>query len=72
MSSVHPNAAAHNDAERAAQAIVDLINSRPRSPRADEIATIIKQLAAAQASSTPSCPHCNDPDREYGPVIKLP
>jgi hypothetical protein len=55
--------------EQAAQAIVELINSRPRSPRPDEIADIIKKLAAARPPAT--CSHCDlerDLDREYGPA----
>jgi hypothetical protein len=57
--------------EQAAQAIVELINSRPRSPRAEEIADIIKKLAAAKPPAT--CSHCDlerDLDREYGPATK--
>jgi hypothetical protein len=57
--------------EQAAQAIVELINSRPRSPRPEEIADIIKKLAAAKPPAT--CSHCDlerDLDREYGPATK--
>ena len=57
--------------EQAAQAIIDLINSRPRSPRPDEIADIIKKLAAARPPAT--CSHCDlerDLDREYAPATR--
>ena len=57
--------------EQAAKAIVELINSRPRSPRPDEIADIIKKLAAARPPA--ACSHCDlerDLDREYGPATK--
>jgi hypothetical protein len=58
-----------NSAEQAAQAIVDLINARPRSPRPDEIAAIIRRLAVPPAGNA-TCPHCDDPYREYGPAIR--
>jgi hypothetical protein len=56
--------------EQAAKAIVELINSRPRSPRPDEIADIIKKVAGARP---PTCSHCDLEralDREYGPATK--
>ena len=55
-------------AERAAQAIVELINARPRSPRPDEIAAIIRKVAVPPLAPT-TCPHCDDTFREYGPAI---
>lgn len=57
-------------AERAAQAIVDLINARPRSPRPDEIAAIIRKLAVPAPAGPGTCPHCDDAYREYGPAIR--
>jgi hypothetical protein len=67
MNPVHSATATDSAAERAAQAIVELINSRPRSPRPDEIAAIIKRLALS-GTATASCPHCEGLDREYGPA----
>jgi hypothetical protein len=63
-----PTQPAHpvNSAEQAAQAIIELINSRPTSPRPDEIVEIIRQLAVARPSA--SCSHCHALDREYGPA----
>jgi hypothetical protein len=52
--------------ERAAQAIVALINSRPYSPRQDEIAAIIEELAIDRAVLTPA--QCSSLD-EYGPDL---
>lgn len=57
--------------EQAARAIVDLINSRPNSPRPDEIAEIIDKLAVPDVA-TRSCPNCTNLDREYGPIISRP
>jgi len=65
MSPARPEAGPIGSAEQAAQAIVELINSRPRSPRPDEIAEIIRKLAIAQPSA-----HADDLDREYGPATK--
>ncbi len=70
MNPAHPAAAASAPAEQAAQAIIDLINSRPRSPRPDEIAAIIRKTGTATAPAT--CPHCDSLDREYGPIIHQP
>jgi hypothetical protein len=70
MSPVHRETVVSSP-EQAAQAIVDLINSRPRSPRPDEIADIIKRLAAARPPAT--CAHCDlerELDREYGPASR--
>jgi len=50
--------------ELAAQAIVDLINSRPTSPRKDEIADIIARLADATPASA-----SKRLNAEYGPII---
>jgi hypothetical protein len=66
MNSARREAAPISSAEQAAQAIVELINSRPRSPRPDEIAEIIRKLAIVQPSS-----HADDLDREYGPATKI-
>jgi hypothetical protein len=54
--------------ERAAQAIVELINSRPYSPRREEIADVIKQLAIEQATAPSSSPDRDGLD-EYGPDL---
>ncbi len=69
MNLVH-SAATDGAAERAAQAIVDLINARPRSPRPDEIAAIIRKLAVSEPAPPGTCPHCDDAYREYGPAIR--
>jgi len=69
MSPVHRKAATIGGAEQAAQAIVELINSRPRSPRPDEIAAIIERLAPPGTAAA-SCSHCDDLDHEYGPASK--
>ena len=53
-------------AERAARAIVELINSRPLSPRQDEIMAIIKELAV---EATMPAPVDSDGLDEYGPDI---
>ena len=54
-------------AERAARAIVELINSRPLSPRQDEImAIIIKELAVEATMPAPL--DCDGLD-QYGPDI---
>ena len=68
MKSVHSETATSSGAERAAQAIVELINSRPRSPRSDEIAAIIRRIAIPEAVA--SCSQGNDLDREYGPTTR--
>lgn len=68
MSPAHPETATLSGAEQAAQAIVELINSRPRSPRPDEIAEIIRRFTPRGIAAAP-CSHCEqDLDREYGPV----
>jgi hypothetical protein len=69
MSSLHLPLPANLAAERAAQAIVELINARPRSPRPEEIAAIIEKLAVPAVTTAP-CPHCDSLDREYGPATK--
>jgi hypothetical protein len=66
MKPAHPTIPADGAAEQAAQAIVELINAQPRSPRPDEIAAIIRRVAVPPAT----CPHCDDAYREYGPVIR--
>lgn len=53
-------------AERAARAIVALINSRPYSPRQDEIEQIIEKHVLATAAPGPSTPSGLD---EYGPDL---
>jgi hypothetical protein len=53
-------------AERAARAIVELINSRPLSPRQDEIMAIIKELAVEATMPVPL--DCDGLD-QYGPDI---
>lgn len=58
-------------AEQAAQAIAELINSKPRSPRPDEILAIIDALVRP-TTATSSCPHCTALDREYGPIVHSP
>lgn len=56
-------------AERAARAIIELINSRPISPRQDEIVAIIKRLAVEGTAPAPaSSPDC-DGLGQYGPDI---
>jgi hypothetical protein len=68
MKSAHAPTAAGKSAELAAEAIVELINSRPRSPRPEEIVAIINALVGPPVSAAP-CPHCADLDREYGPIL---
>lgn len=58
-------------AQKAAQAIVELIHSQPRSPRPDEIVPIIDALVRSTAI-TAFCPHCTALDREYGPIVHCP
>ena len=69
MKPVHAGIPADGAAEQAAQAIVELINAQPRSPRPDEIAAIIRKVAVPQAVPA-ACPHCDDAYREYGPAIR--
>jgi hypothetical protein len=59
----------HRGAELAARAIMELINSRPISPRQDEIVAIIKRLAVAETAPA-HAPDCDGLD-EYGPATKL-
>jgi hypothetical protein len=54
-------------ADAAASAIVDLINSRPVSPRREEIAAIIRTHVADELAPAPAPDH--DPLAEYGPDI---
>jgi hypothetical protein len=54
--------------EQAAQAIVKLINSRPSSPRHDEIAAIIRRLVVT-ASAPAGRSNRDALDREYGPDL---
>jgi len=54
------------DAERAARAIVALINSRPYSPRQDEIEQIIERHVAE--ARRPAPPKLSSLD-EYGPDL---
>lgn len=68
MTAARNHPASANGAEQAAQAIVELINARPRSPRRDEIADIIKTFATAEPPA--ACGHCDALDREYGPATK--
>jgi hypothetical protein len=68
MTAAHAHSAPVSGAEQAAQAIVDLINARPRSPRQDEIADIIKSFAVTAPAG--ACGHCDALDREYGPATK--
>jgi hypothetical protein len=60
-------AQAERGADRAARAIVALINSRPYSPRPDEIAAIIEKLAT---DPTPARPAPSSLD-EYGPDLTI-
>ena len=53
-------------ASKAANAIVNLINSRPQSPRYDEIKAIIEKLAASPISASDA--HTLGLD-EYGPDL---
>lgn len=69
MKPVHPAIQSDGAAEQAAQAIVELINAQPRSPRPDEIAAIIRKVAVPPAVPA-TCPHCDDAYREYGPAIR--
>jgi len=71
MNPAQPAATASGPAEVAAQAIIELINSRPRSPRPDEIVAIIKQ-AGSSAAPAARCPHCSSLDDEYGPITRQP
>lgn len=54
-------------AARAARAIVELINSRPISPRQDEIAEIIQRLALEGPKPAPARDH--DGLDQYGPDL---
>ena len=58
-------AAPERGSDRAARAIVALINSRPYSPRQEEIAAIIEKLAIER---TPPPPAPSGLD-EYGPDL---
>lgn len=58
--------ARESGARQAATAIVQLINSRPRSPRQEEIEAIIEELAVAPLTARPSHPLGLD---EYGPDL---
>jgi hypothetical protein len=54
----------------ATQAIINLINSRPVSPRHDEIAAIIERMVVARPPPEPSAmSKCRELDEEYGPDI---
>lgn len=58
--------------ELAAQAIVDLINSQPQSPRQSEIAATIERIMIAHTLPSPQVstpPNCRRLDEEYGSVI---
>jgi hypothetical protein len=57
---------------RAARAIIDLINSRPTTPGQHEIATIIERIVAQSVERVPDrhdLVDCKALDREYGPII---
>lgn len=69
MKTVHSGIQSDGAAEQAAQAIIELINAQPRSPRPDEIAAIIRKVAVPPAVPA-TCPHCDDAYREYGPAIR--
>ena len=69
MRPAQSEAASVSGPEQAAQAIVELINSRPRSPRPDEIAKIIRMFTPRGIAAAPSS-SCEDLDREYGPVTR--
>jgi hypothetical protein len=70
MSPAHPEAETVSGPDQAAQAIVELINSQPRSPRLDEIADIVRKFIPQRIAAAP-CSHCQEAlDREYGPVIR--
>jgi hypothetical protein len=56
-------------AERAARAIVELINSRPFSPRQDEIVAIIKKLAVEATMPAPGAAPPRDGLDQYGPDL---
>lgn len=68
MTAAHSHPTPARGVDEAAQAIVELINARPRSPRRDEIADIIKTFATAAPPAV--CGHCDALDREYGPATK--
>lgn len=68
MTPAHTATATRSSAAQAAQAIVELINARPRSPRPEEIAAIIEKLAMPSPVKA-TCPHCDGLDGEYGPAI---
>jgi hypothetical protein len=71
MRSVHSATSLNSGAEEAAQAIILLINSQPRSPRPDEIIAVINKLVYTTAA-TMTCTHCASLDREYGPRFQHP
>jgi len=56
-------------AERAARAIIELINSRPLSPRQDEIVAIIKKLAVQATMPAPGAAPPRDGLDQYGPDL---
>lgn len=68
MKSTHSPTAKSTCAESAAKAIVELINSRPRSPRQDEIVAIISSLVPPPVAAA-GCPHSAALDREYVPIL---
>jgi hypothetical protein len=56
----------------AAQAVVDLINSQPFSPRQSEIVAIIEMILNVRPPPSPQAsalPNCKELDEEYGPII---
>ena len=59
-------------AQRAARAIVELINSRPLSPRQDEIEAIIKKLAVEATMPAPGAAPSRDGLDQYGPDLTKP
>jgi hypothetical protein len=55
--------------ERAARALITLSNSRPRSPRLDEIVAVIESTVVARRVSTLDTRLSKALDAEYGPDI---
>ncbi len=58
-----------NSAEQAARAIMQLINSRPYSPRHEEIVAIIESFVTSRLQARQAIPMDLD---EYGPDLTKP
>lgn len=71
MASALAGAMTNNSEALIADAIVDLINKRPQSPRREEIEDLVRSMIRSNEQLGP-CDRCSALDREYGQATRRP